>query len=166
MAFALHSLFLLCGIAGLLTEVRSFPAIYTQYNDCPEGWTQLDCKCYIIEDEARSFADAESVCNILGGNLVSIHNDLENALNVELLKQGTSASAGWIGLHDSILDGDYIWTDGSDEDFLNFDTTNSEPNSITGDCVEVDLMDGLWQTADCTDDNIYVCIKDSQPFHH
>ncbi|XP_077424029.1 galactose-specific lectin nattectin-like [Vanacampus margaritifer] len=166
MAFALRSLFLLCGISGLLTGVWSNRVIHYKDNGCPRGWTRLDCKCYIYEDEQRTYADAESICNILGGNLASIHSDLENAFVVELIKANSDTGEGWIGLHDAIEDGDYIWTDGSDEDFLNFDTTNSEPNSNTGDCVEVDLMDGLWQTADCTDENEYLCIRDLLLDHH
>nr|XP_049579115.1 galactose-specific lectin nattectin-like [Syngnathus scovelli] len=107
-------------------------------NSCPRGWTQLDCKCYIYEDEPRSFADAESVCNILGGNLASIHNDLENAFIVEVIRANGDETEGWIGLHDAILDTDYIWTDGSEEDFLNFDTTNLKEKEVaTGDCVEI-----------------------------
>ncbi|XP_037109262.1 galactose-specific lectin nattectin-like [Syngnathus acus] len=160
MAFALDLLFLVCGISGLFTGVESVKSTPKIANSCPQGWTQLDCECYIYEAEPRSFADAESVCNILGGNLASIHNDLENAFIVEVIRANGDETEGWIGLHDAILDTDYIWTDGSDEDFLNFDTANSEPNALTGDCVEVDETDGLWQTASCTDLNVYVCIRD------
>ncbi|KAM9829860.1 ladderlectin-like [Syngnathus typhle] len=114
------SLVLLCGISGLLTGVWSATIVPAKGNNCPKGWTQLDCFCYIYEDERRTFADAESVCNILGGNLVSIHSDLENALLFELFKAGPSAGAMWIGLTDAVLETDYMWTDGSNVDFDNF----------------------------------------------
>ncbi|XP_068507099.1 snaclec alboaggregin-A subunit beta' isoform X1 [Syngnathus scovelli] len=151
MAFALRSLFLLCEISGLLTGLWSFPAIGVT---CPADWTQLDCSCYIYQNEARNFADGEAVCNILGGNLVSIHNDLENAVVQQLI---AAANLTWIGLHDSIVDGDYIWTDGTVENFRNFGT--GEPNSSNGDCVLMDETAGLWTSANCTDLQTYVCIK-------
>ncbi|XP_061678164.1 galactose-specific lectin nattectin-like [Syngnathoides biaculeatus] len=161
MAFPLRLLFLLFGISGLLTEVLSFKVIRQKQNNCPHGWTRLDCKCYIYESEARTFVDAESICNILGGNLVSVHSNLENAFVRQLVVADShDPDAAWIGLHDAIQNGDYIWTDGSDATFLSFNENDAEPNSNTGNCVEIDEGDGLWQTADCTDKNVYVCARD------
>ncbi|XP_061678853.1 galactose-specific lectin nattectin-like [Syngnathoides biaculeatus] len=163
MAFALRSLFLLCGISALLTGVRSLAKIPQKDNNCPKGWTRLDCFCYIFQSEAREFADAESVCQIIHGNLVSIHSNLENAFVLELIRAGGEEAQSFIGFHDSIMNGDYIWTDGSEQDFLNFDEDASpdpEPNSNTGDCVVMDESDGLWETADCTVAQTYLCITD------
>nr|BAX73923.1 C-type lectin [Hippocampus abdominalis] len=165
MAFALHSFVLLCGISGLLTGVRAFPS--KKLNDllCPKGWTLLDCNCYVYEDEARTFSDAEAVCNILGGNLVSIHNDLENAVVQQLIVAGeNNDEVSWIGLHDSIEVDDYIWTDGTVEDFRNF--ANGEPNAATGNCVVMDETEGEWETASCEDLQEYVCIKEAHRLFH
>ncbi|XP_077423406.1 macrophage mannose receptor 1-like [Vanacampus margaritifer] len=160
MAFLLRSLFLLCGISGLLTGVWSFPTKILKDVSCPEGWTQVDCKCYIYQGEMRSFADAEAVCNILGGNLVSIHSDLECAVVQQLFLANTGSPGAWIGLHEAIADNDdFIWTDGTVEDFLNFDPADSD----TGDCVEMILDSGLWETADCADLEEYICNKDAHP---
>ncbi|XP_037102251.1 ladderlectin-like [Syngnathus acus] len=161
MAFTLGSLFLLCGISGLLTGVWSAKIVPVKDNNCPKGWTQLDCFCYIYESENRTFADAESVCNILGGNLVSIHSDLENALVLELIRAGGDATQAWIGLTDAVSDDDFMWTDGSDVDFTNFE--GGEPND-DGVCVEMVTADGEWNDVDCTTDLPYVCIKEA--FHH
>ncbi|XP_061123309.1 lithostathine-1-alpha-like isoform X2 [Syngnathus typhle] len=164
MAFTLGSLFLLCGISGLLTGVRSATIVPAKAFYCPNDWTQLDCFCYIYEDESRTFADAESVCNILGGNLVSIHGDLENAVVVELVQPrgGTLPLAIWIGLTDAVLEDDFMWTDGSDVDFDNF--LGSEPSSM-GDCVvmAINVNTGDWGVQNCTTPFPYVCIKEA---HH
>ncbi|XP_061533678.1 lithostathine-1-beta-like [Phycodurus eques] len=161
MAFALHSLFLLCGISGLLTGVWSFPMKFSKDINCPKDWTQLDSLCYIYEEEPRTFADAEGICNILGGNLVSIHSHLENAVVLEVAK--TDSVGFWIGLFDTIRADDYIWTDGTLEDFTNFDILGSspEPNSANGDCVQVDKNDGLWQTQGCESPAPYVCVMEA-----
>ncbi|XP_019712623.1 snaclec 6-like isoform X1 [Hippocampus comes] len=160
MAFALRLLFLVCGISGLLTGVWSFKKIDFKDNNCPKGWTRLDCNCYIYQDDPRTFADAESICNILEGNLVSIHNDLENSFVLELIRAGGNDNVTWIGFTDAIEENDFIWTDGTEQDFLNFDLDiiPAEPDG-TGDCVILAEDDGLWQDELCTDLEPYVCIK-------
>uniref|UniRef100_A0A3Q2Y4J0 Lithostathine-1-beta-like n=1 Tax=Hippocampus comes TaxID=109280 RepID=A0A3Q2Y4J0_HIPCM len=158
MAFALCSLFLLCGIGGLLTGVRPLPLSHWKNIKCPEDWTQLDCHCYIYFNTPETFVAADMACIAEGGNLVSIHNDLENEIVVQLIEDGGGTQA-WIGLHDAIVNGDFIWTDGSIQDFLNFDTDGGEPNDA-GPCVLIETADSLWQDEDCTDTNPYVCIMD------
>ncbi|XP_077374125.1 lithostathine-1-beta-like [Festucalex cinctus] len=158
MAFALCSLSLLFGISGLLTGVWSFPLHHWKNIKCPLGWTQLDCHCYIYQSTPESFIDAEMACIALDGNLASIHNDLENKIVLQLLADN-SVSAGWIGLHDAILENDFIWTDGSLEDFTNFDAGPPQEPNETGPCVEIDSSTGLWGDEDCTDTKEYVCIR-------
>ncbi|XP_037109264.1 snaclec bothroinsularin subunit beta-like [Syngnathus acus] len=159
MAFSLRFLSLLCVICGLLTGGSSFILFHKQINNCPPHWSQFNCNCYIYLDEGRTFDDAQEVCTILGGNLVSIQNDLENVFVQELAIAGGNTDVVWIGLSDTATPDTYEWTDGSDNTFLNFDTTNSEPDSSTGDCVVLDEDDGLWATASCTDVEPYICIR-------
>ncbi|XP_077578104.1 galactose-specific lectin nattectin-like [Stigmatopora nigra] len=157
MEFSPRFVFLLCGISGLLTGVWSKPAAPKIENSCPQGWTQLDCHCYKYEDDERTFADAESVCNILGGNMVSIHNDLENAFVLELIKAAGNNDEAWIGLSDAIEGSTFLWTDGSDNEYENF--ADGEPNE-TGSCVEIDTDDGSWDDILCSAELPYVCIRD------
>ncbi|XP_077464838.1 snaclec alboaggregin-A subunit beta'-like [Stigmatopora argus] len=156
MAFGLRSVFLLCGISGLLTGVWSKPTAPKVENSCPAGWTQLDCHCYKYQEDGRQFADAESVCNILGGNMVSIHNPLENAFVLELIRAAGNDDETWIGLSNAIESETYLWTDGSDNDYENFDNTGNGP------CVEMD-DDGSWDDIQCSTIHPYVCIRD---IHH
>ncbi|XP_077425166.1 galactose-specific lectin nattectin-like [Vanacampus margaritifer] len=158
MAFALRLLFLLCGISGLLTGVWSIKKTASKDNNCPKGWTRLDCNCYIYQPDTRDFADAESVCNILEANLASIHSDLENAFVTELALAGDNDAEFWIGLNDAIEADDYIWTDGTVNDFENF--AGSGPDNTIGNCVEVDSSDGEWSTELCVSDNAFVCIRE------
>ncbi|XP_057693597.1 lithostathine-1-alpha-like [Corythoichthys intestinalis] len=161
MAFARRVLVLLCVISGLLSRAFSDHPTLKKDNNCPKGWTRLNCNCYIYQDEKRTFADAESVCNIIGGNLVSIHNSVENFFVRELIREGTvEPDTSWIGLHDAISQtGDFIWTDGTIEDFLAFNL--DEPDS-GGDCVEIVDSDGCWADTACTDMLTYVCIREVQ----
>uniref|UniRef100_A0A3Q2Z7Z7 C-type lectin domain-containing protein n=1 Tax=Hippocampus comes TaxID=109280 RepID=A0A3Q2Z7Z7_HIPCM len=90
----------------------------------------------------------QSVCNILGGNLVSIHSALENSFVHELILAIEDPVDAWIGLHDAInQDGDFIWTDGTLEDFRAFNGT--EPDT-SGDCTQMNESDGCWADLACT----------------
>ncbi|XP_061828779.1 galactose-specific lectin nattectin-like [Nerophis lumbriciformis] len=149
--------FLLCGISGLMTGAWSWPSGKNKDGCCPKGWTQLEDQCYIFQEDLRTFADAESVCNVLGGNLVSIHNYVENLVVVGLAKEG-DVEFTWIGLHDAIEKGDFIWTDGTDFDFDNF--ANDEPD-FDGACVELSVTDGTFFDKDCTFQQSFVCITDT-----
>ncbi|XP_077453606.1 ladderlectin-like [Stigmatopora argus] len=138
MAFSLPSLLLLCVVSGLLTQTFARRPTDKKDNNCPKGWTRLDCNCYIYQIEKRCFADAEDVCNILGGNLVSIHSEVENVFVRELIQLGTSVvelDTSWIGLHDAITDDDnFIWSDGTLEDFEAFGSGQPDGN---GNCIEM-----------------------------
>ncbi|XP_054648687.1 galactose-specific lectin nattectin-like [Dunckerocampus dactyliophorus] len=157
MALALHVFFVLCGISGVLTGAWSWRRHKDKDACCPEGWTQLDDHCYIFQYEVRPFADAERVCKILGGNLASIHNYLENVAVAGLIKDG-GADFAWIGLHDAIEKGHYFWTDGKDFDFDNF--ALGKPDG-TGACVELYAPDQTFFDEDCTVYHPYVCARDT-----
>ncbi|XP_061123410.1 perlucin-like protein isoform X2 [Syngnathus typhle] len=150
----LHLLLVFCGIVALSQAV-------SQSTDCPPGWTQLDQNCYVYQCEPRSFLDAESVCNILGGNLVSIGSAKENAVVIELIREGAGAMVDtWIGLHDAILEDDFVWTDGRIVDFRNFGPNQPDNNAGNEDCVEIEATaDPLWNDDTCTEENTFVCIK-------
>ncbi|XP_061546852.1 galactose-specific lectin nattectin-like [Phycodurus eques] len=138
MAFGPHLLLLLCGISGLLTGTWAFALKRDQY--CPPRWTQLDNRCIIFQNEKLTFALAETVCNILGGNLVSIHNNLENEVVRHLILAGAgSFRRSWIGLHDRVEDGEFLWTDGSPFDFN--DWANNRPRMNTNqDCTVINFQ--------------------------
>ncbi|XP_054631829.1 alpha-N-acetylgalactosamine-specific lectin-like [Dunckerocampus dactyliophorus] len=154
MAFSVRVFFLLCGVSGLLTGAWSWDR-KGKDECCPKDWTRLDDHCYIVYDDARTFADAESICNILGGNLASVSSALKNAVIYELV-QAEGLSDAWIGLHDAIEDGDFIWTDGKPLDFENFE--GGAPDGM-GDCVHISTR-GEWFDIDCTTEEAYVCITE------
>ncbi|XP_061910719.1 galactose-specific lectin nattectin-like [Entelurus aequoreus] len=147
MVLAVGVFFLLCGISGLFTEARPWGHLHKYGLKCPEGWTQLDDRCYIFQGENRTYAHAESICNTFGGHLASIHSELENKLVIELLLEAC-ADYAWIGLYGAVKDGSYLWTDGSKVDFADFAAELSYK-----DC------DGVWDSDYLTNKNPFVCSK-------
>ncbi|XP_077369796.1 lithostathine-1-beta-like [Festucalex cinctus] len=156
----LHLFVAFCGIVALTQASPRRSEIAD--NHCPKGWTQLDEYCYIYEHDPRTFPDAERVCNILGGNLVSINSRKEHALVVELIREGAGEVVDtWIGLHDTIEEDDFLWTDGKIVNFRNFGATQPDNGGvgIEEDCVEIEADDELWDDDECTDENPFVCIR-------
>ncbi|XP_061828825.2 ladderlectin-like [Nerophis lumbriciformis] len=161
MAFALRVFFLLCGISGLMTGAWATLRHDDKDGCCPEGWTQLNDRCFIYQEEARSFLDAESICKTLGGNLASIHSALEYATVLAVIKETDDPVIDtWIGLHEAIEEGNLIWTDGSDFDFDAFNADND-----VGDCIEIENLDELWDNQNCGSNNPYVCARDADCHH-
>ncbi|XP_049608615.1 ladderlectin [Syngnathus scovelli] len=154
----LNLLFVLCGIVALTRACRNEQG--KDDGNCPKGWTQLDTYCYIYEHDPRTFPDAESVCNVLGGNLVSINSLKEHALVVELIREGAGSVVDtWIGLHDAILETDFVWTDGETVNFRNFGAGQPDNAGGNEDCVEIEGDDSLWDDDECTEENPFVCIR-------
>ncbi|XP_077438570.1 galactose-specific lectin nattectin-like [Vanacampus margaritifer] len=157
MALVNHLLLLLCVMSGLFTKTWT----YTMYRDhyCPTGWTRLNSRCLLYVDEALIFSRAEVVCNLLGGNLVSIHNTLENEVvqHLILLRAG-SLRRSWIGLHDTVQDGDFTWTDGSPFDFEDW-ATNRPRVDTNQDCAVINFNGGFWNDIPCNTQRRFVCEK-------
>ncbi|XP_077418241.1 dromaiocalcin-1-like [Vanacampus margaritifer] len=158
MAFALRAFFLLCGIIGLVTAYTPHKSEGTDY--CPKGWTQLGCRCFIFQDYAREFTDAESICKILGGNLASFSSALEYAVIRELILEKSSDTSVdvWIGLHQALEADHFVWTDGSKVGFTAF----NEDGNNSGNCVEIENEDLLWDIDLCSRSNKFVCARDAE----
>ncbi|XP_061758192.1 snaclec subunit B-like [Nerophis ophidion] len=154
MAFSPRMFFLLCGISGLMTGAWSRPS---REVCCPEGWTQLDDHCYIVRDDERSFLDAESVCNILGGNLASITSVVKNSVVQDLVNEA-GADEAWIGLSDAIETGTFLWTDGKPFGFSDFPTELPTDGCVV---IDSDATTESWEGEDCTYPFPYVCIREA-----
>ncbi|XP_057704866.1 ladderlectin-like [Corythoichthys intestinalis] len=161
MAYYLHLLLLLCGISGLLTGTGAF--VIKRANECPPEWTRLESRCFLFVNERLRFTFAETFCNLLGGNLASIHSSLEN----EVVRHVIAAKAGsfersWTGLHDRVEEGAFIWTDGTEFDFDNW--ANNRPRTTGNqDCAEI-LSQGRWNDRNCNSRIPFVCAIELDPY--
>nr|XP_057934340.1 galactose-specific lectin nattectin-like [Doryrhamphus excisus] len=154
MAFALRLVLLLCGITGSCSFV-----LYTGPS-CPDGWTRLNHRCFNFLNENFRFADAETFCNALGGNLVSIHSQLENEVVRFLIEQGAgSARRTWIGFHDTVREGEFVWTDGSVVDFTDWANNRPRMNDMAN-CAEINFQGETWNDVRCSRQRSIVCTKD------
>ncbi|XP_061781291.1 galactose-specific lectin nattectin-like [Nerophis lumbriciformis] len=160
MAFSPRLLLLLTAVSGLLAGSWS-SAIKKADDCCPKDWTQLDKRCFIFQNYEVDFNQAEIVCKIIGGNLVSIHSNLENEVVRQLIFEATGEnSLTWIGFTDAVEEDSFLWTDGSDVDFT--DWANNRPNNNgEQDCAIINFRgDDEWNDIDCTLLRPFFCAMD------
>ncbi|KAM5268275.1 CD302 antigen isoform 2-T2 [Hipposideros larvatus] len=121
--------------------------------DCPSStWVQFQDSCYLFLQETikvESIEDVRSQCTNHGADMISIHNEEENAFILDTLKKQ------WKG-PDDILLGMFFDTD--DERFKWFDKSNMTFDKWADQDGEEDLVDtcaflhtitGEWKKGNC-----------------
>ena len=94
---------------------------------------------------------ARADCQSQGGDLASVYDATENALAVT----AAGGTAVWIGLTDQLVEGTFLWADGSSSTYTNW--AANEPNDTNGeDCVEL-KSNGQWNDLPCSYTRGYLC---------
>ena len=103
----------------------------------------FDGNRYYCSRDKAIWPVAQSVCRSNGGYLAKIDNKEEN----NFLASKLQTSSAYIGLSDAASEGHFVWTDGSDSEYVNW--YPKQPNNYRGyqDYVEI-LSNGLWNDQD------------------
>lgn len=110
-----------------------------------------DERCYRFATASSSWLGALQSCREWGGRLMVIGSVAEDQLLAEHLHGST-----WIGLHDILSEGTFVWESGSNASYRNF--APGEPNDVGGsDCVEKRQSDGLWYDQPCALEKPFAC---------
>ncbi|XP_075068019.1 macrophage mannose receptor 1 [Mixophyes fleayi] len=141
---------------------------------CPSDWLSFGKKCYRIfgkeEEEVVEWAVARSACQELGGNLVSIPDDMVQAFLVTHLKDFSVDV--WIGMNDVNSEHKFLWTDQSGVYFTNWAKGHPSGSHIYAhdddtDCVAMrrgPVLDaGTWTEEECDLNKGYICHKSKDP---
>ncbi|KAM8788512.1 CD302 antigen-like isoform 3-T3 [Rhynchonycteris naso] len=121
--------------------------------DCPSStWVQFQGSCYIFLQETikvEGIEDVRNQCTNHGADMISIHNEEENAFILDTLKKQ------WKG-PDDILLGMFFDTD--DESFKWFDKSNmtfhkwtdqDDEEDLVDTCAFLQTMTGEWKKGNC-----------------
>jgi hypothetical protein len=102
---------------------------------------------FCLNTEVLTFSSHLSKADSLNGSVASIHCENQND-NVVNLSSPVSETI-YIGLNDINDEGQFVWSDGSSEDFHYWNT--GEPNNVGDeDCVEVYTTTGKWNDISCS----------------
>jgi len=101
---------------------------------CPDGAQLFQAStCFWVNStQAHTWQDAMSACAARGMQLASVHSKEEQDFIRGL---GYSYDGFWIGFHDQVKEGDFIWSDGTAVDYTNWDYNLGEPDGgVTENC--------------------------------
>uniref|UniRef100_A0A914YC54 C-type lectin domain-containing protein n=1 Tax=Panagrolaimus superbus TaxID=310955 RepID=A0A914YC54_9BILA len=127
---------------------------------CPKGTVASisdNTTCYLFQSQKQKFLAAEKLCTQHGGHLTSIHNAFESVfINEKAQKNFTDSSMNhfWVGLNDLVKSNNWVWTDGSAVDFVEWDYKQPEE---TFKCTASSLQTGLWHSANCDEGKPFIC---------
>uniref|UniRef100_A0A1I7T6F6 C-type LECtin n=1 Tax=Caenorhabditis tropicalis TaxID=1561998 RepID=A0A1I7T6F6_9PELO len=148
-------------LLSLLALVTSFP---TTVSPCPTGFSLLnDQICVKLIDTPRLYQDALTSCKSYpGGNLISIHNAIDNRALVNLANQLGTFTPIWVGLTCASLDPTSCsWEDGTgtSQVYNNFWSGNPQvSNGLNVYMLPSKSSSGKWVSADgATDVLSYFC---------
>ncbi|XP_039538835.1 C-type mannose receptor 2-like [Pimephales promelas] len=124
---------------------------------CPATWMKFGLRCFKYFSHSATWITAERNCQSLGANLASVRNRLENDFLLSLLPSSTRT---WIGGHDAIQEGHWLWSDGSV--FLYSHWCTGQPDNLgVENCLEINFTSNrCWNDAFCTTSLSYICVKD------
>ncbi|XP_068997833.1 galactose-specific lectin nattectin-like [Embiotoca jacksoni] len=128
---------------------------------CPPGWTWFGRRCYLFQNPEKDWADAERFCNSLNGNLASIHSREEYVFIRGLIFKAVKIhKQSWVGGHDEVKEGVWLWSDGS---VFNFNSWGrGQPDNYKGreDCLEINFGGKDFNDGTCSTKKSFVCATD------
>uniref|UniRef100_A0AC35FV88 C-type lectin domain-containing protein n=1 Tax=Panagrolaimus sp. PS1159 TaxID=55785 RepID=A0AC35FV88_9BILA len=133
---------------------------------CAKDGVKWQNQCYTFVSKPAQCDAAEMDCKSKGGHLVSIHDGFANTFLIQQSKiKFINATEVWIGATNSltfkdsdIMDGQFMWMDGTDMDYLNwygYGTRKWAPNGVA--CGFLRLVDSRWDSEDFHYDYPYIC---------
>ncbi|XP_071392763.1 C-type lectin domain family 4 member M-like [Centroberyx affinis] len=129
---------------------------------CPESWLKLDCSCYYVSTEEKTWDEGRQDCLSRGADLVIIKGYREKEFLDRLNKDA------WLGLTDREEEGNWTWVDGTPmRSSKSFWTINQPDNGGIGhpreeDCGHlryvVEHVIG-WNDVQCNQLRAWICEK-------
>ncbi|XP_078664090.1 E-selectin-like [Branchiostoma floridae x Branchiostoma belcheri] len=130
--------------------------------ECHFGYTAYDGECFKVYDQAKTYDQSRQVCAADGGLLAMPKtSDLNEFLWNLRSPYQTEGSDFWIGLNDLIVEGDWLWEDGTPHDVTaDWNNWNSgEPNNLRGaeDCGQLFEGGSVWNDDPCGRSHKFLC---------
>jgi hypothetical protein len=127
--------------------------------DCAETWR--DGHRYLVCTTPRTWELAQAHCREMGAEMWVI-DDRAEEVEVYRFAMGVRESSYWIGLTDRDEEGRFVWWDGAEPVYMNWNW--GEPNDWGGneDCTQI-FGDPLWNDLDCLAVQPVICEEACEP---
>uniref|UniRef100_A0A4W5NML2 C-type lectin domain-containing protein n=1 Tax=Hucho hucho TaxID=62062 RepID=A0A4W5NML2_9TELE len=122
---------------------------------CPEGWQKFECSCYFLSTVVRPWEESRLDCLERGADLVVINSDKEQ----EFLNNRIRGF--WIGLTDSVTEGNWKWVDGTPLTTPRYWGSGQPGGGGVENCVFLHSSSdqGTWHDYPCSDIGSWICEK-------
>jgi hypothetical protein len=125
---------------------------------CPIGYVRGPSSCYEYVTTNTFWLDAEQACEAEGAHLVVLDDALEEAYVESIVPPGSSDT--WIGLSDTVREGQYVWVTGALAWFTNWSVGQPDDGGMYEDVGELRSADRHWNDSSFTVSQPYMCEYD------
>uniref|UniRef100_A0A673A7D2 C-type lectin domain-containing protein n=2 Tax=Sphaeramia orbicularis TaxID=375764 RepID=A0A673A7D2_9TELE len=125
---------------------------------CKMGWRKFGMSCYFTSGSKKNWTESRKACIAEGSDLVIINTGDEQAFVNSLLNSGENA---WIGLTDSLTEGEWKWVDGTPVTTAYWQPGQPNNKFVEQDCGEIvqNSPVGDWNDDGCFADQKWICEK-------
>ncbi|XP_072913749.1 lectin-like [Hemitrygon akajei] len=122
---------------------------------CLPNWDLHNDTCYRVLKGFRTWVESEIYCQSLvpGGHLASLHSLETSEFIADLSWSTISSQFMWVGVSEKYKPGTFLWTDGSQWDYFDWQSGSPSAGLINYNCVLL-ICTGLdiykMKSADCT----------------
>ncbi|KAL3837099.1 hypothetical protein ACJMK2_022480 [Sinanodonta woodiana] len=118
--------------------------------------------CYHLFDTYVTWKNAFQLCQLDGGNLVTIESFKEQKFIEDLIvKRKWHGNTLWIGSEKLHPEEQRAWTNGNKMSYSNWSPDSPDSPLIDENCLEINTDDGTWNDEKCTEQNGYICENSS-----
>ncbi|XP_045191059.2 perlucin-like protein [Mercenaria mercenaria] len=126
---------------------------------CPDGWSTHQSSCYHFSHDKEAWANAVTICKILGGHLVEIEDAVENQYLVSQAQ--LQDKSYWIGLNDLQEEGTWVWVNSNAPGtYTNWSKGQPDNAAHNENCAQIKQpYNFLWNDSQCYTLLNYICEK-------
>ncbi|XP_045191061.2 perlucin-like protein [Mercenaria mercenaria] len=129
---------------------------------CPDGWSAQQSSCYHFSHDKEAWANAVTICQVLGGHVVEIEDATENQYLVSQAKIANTSF--WIGLNDLQEEGTWAWVNSkAAASYTNWAKGQPDNDVRNENCALITKgFNFLWNDAQCYSLQKYICEKTAE----
>ncbi|XP_041097927.1 CD209 antigen-like protein C [Polyodon spathula] len=126
---------------------------------CPAGW-QHNGTCYYFSKQTKNWMESRDECEGKASRLIVIKDQEQ----LDFVFGQMKGNKFWIGLSDKVLEGNWIWVDGSPVTMPLWSSGEPNDSNQNEDCAEVSSDQAKWNDISCDQLKHFVCEKKAVPF--